>query len=265
MLVAEDLACVLLRVMVHRTMRAEESNPKKREELMSKEKNEGFANSDGVGGAARSDALESDGGEKFPNARGEKETNEMIEPSEVGLSEMQEKKLHKSLHWKVEFILLCFMLLIAIVGMAFTQASVDGAWEYWLFAVLVFAAIGTFRDFKWARQAHKPVWKSMVKQVVHWSVLLVIMKALFWMERYNAISREASSIAAILLLALTSIHAGLHFHWTFAIVGVVLAGMGVVLGVLEQSMLLSWMVILPLVFGGAILFFLKARRAAHHD
>ena len=154
------------------------------------------------------------------------------------------------------------MLLIAIVGMAVTQASVNGAWEYWLFAVFVFAGIGTFRDFKWARLTKKPIWKSMVKQVIHWSVLLVVMKALFWMEQYNAISRESASLAAILLLAMTSIHAGLHFHWTFAIVGVVLAVMAVVLGVLEQSMLLSWLVVVPLVLGGAVLFFLRARKVA---
>ena len=229
---------------------------------MSEEKNEGFANSDGVEGAARSDALESDGGEKFPNASDEKETNEMIESSEAGIGEPQDKKSCRSLHWKVEFVLLCLMLLIAIVGMAVTQASVNGAWEYWLFAVFVFAGIGTFRDFKWARLTKKPIWKSMIKQVIHWSVLLVVMKALFWMEQYNAISRESASLAAILLLAMTSIHAGLHFHWTFAIVGVVLAVMAVVLGVLEQSMLLSWLVVVPLVLGGAVLFFFRARKVA---
>ena len=72
---------------------------------MSEEKNEGFANSDGVGGAARSDALGSDGGAKFPNASDEKETNEMIESSEAGLGELQDKKPCRSLHWKVEFVL----------------------------------------------------------------------------------------------------------------------------------------------------------------
>ena len=173
-----------------------------------------------------------------------------------------QQKSGRSLHWKAEFALLCVMLLIAMIGMAVTQASVSGAWEYWMFAVLVFAGVGTFRDFRWARRTHTSFWRSTLKHLVHWSVLLLVMKALFWMERYNAISRESASIAAILLLALTSIHAGLHFHWTFAIVGVVLAVMSVVLGVLEQSMLLSWFIVLPLVFGGAFLFYLKARKLA---
>ena len=175
------------------------------------------------------------------------------------IAEVPSKK-SRALHWKLEFVLLCVMLLIAMVGMAVTQASVSGAWEYWLFAVLVFAGIGTFRDFRWARQTHTSFWKSALMQLVHWAVLLLVMKALFWMERYNAISREASSIAAILLLATTSIHAGLHFHWTFAIVGVVLAVMSVVLGVLEQSMLLSWFIVLPLVIGGMFIFYLKTRK-----
>ena len=177
------------------------------------------------------------------------------------ISEPIEPKPCRSLHWKVELILLTIMMLVALVGMAVTQASVNGAWEYWLFAVILFGGIGTLRDFKWARQAKKPVWASLIKQILHWAVLLLVMKALFWMERYNAISRESASLAAILLLSTTSIHAGVHFHWTFAIVGVVLAIMSVAVGVLEQSMLLSSMIILPLVLGGAFLIMLKLRRA----
>ena len=137
------------------------------------------------------------------------------------VGETVEAKPCRSLHWKIEFILLTLMLLVALVGMAVTQASVSGAWEYWLFAVILFGGVGTFRDFKWARQARKPVWAALAKQILHWAVLLLVMKALFWMERYNAISREAASLSAMLLLATTSIHAGVHFHWTFAIVGVV--------------------------------------------
>ena len=178
-----------------------------------------------------------------------------------GLGKPVAGKPSRSLHWKIEFILLVIMLLVAIVGMAVTQATVSGAWEYWLFAVVLFGSIGLFRDFKWSRQAHKPILASLAKQIVHWAILLLVMKALFWMERYNAISREAASLSAILLLATTSIHAGVHFHWTFAIVGVVLAVMSVVLGVLEQDMLLSWFIVLPLVAGGVFLFLLKVRKA----
>ena len=180
---------------------------------------------------------------------------------EVAKGEPVDAKPCRSLHWKIEFILLAIMMLVAMVGMAVTQASVNGAWGYWLFAVLLFGGVGTFRDFKWARQAHKPVWTSLTKQILHWVILLLVMKALFWMERYNAISREAASDCAILLLATTSIHAGIHFHWTFAIVGVVLAVMSVIVGVLEQSMLLSSLIILPLVLGGAFLIMLKLRKA----
>ena len=173
-----------------------------------------------------------------------------------------EPKPSRSLHWKLEFLLLAIMLAVALTGMAVTQASVNGAWGYWLFAVIFFAGVGMFRDFKWARRAHAPVWASLAKQILHWAILLLVMKALFWMERYNAISRESSSLCAILLLATTSIHAGVHFHWTFAIVGVVLAIMSVVVGVLEQSMLLSSLIVLPLVLGGAFLIMLKLRKSA---
>ena len=170
------------------------------------------------------------------------------------------KKSHKCLHWTIEFVLLCVMLVLALVGMGITQASVDGAWEYWLIAVLAFAGIGIYRDFVAARQFRLPIWKSIGRQLCHWLVLLLVLKTLFWMERYDAISREAASVASLLLLAVTCIQAGLHFHWTFAIVGVLLAVMSVVLGTLEQYMLMAWLIMVPLTIAGAVIYFLKAKK-----
>ena len=187
------------------------------------------------------------------SARGSSDSSEVL---------ATETKPSRSLSWKVEFCLLLVMLGTALAGMAITQASVNDAWEYWVFAVLVFGSIGIIRDLKYARQAHLSVWKAVAKQVIHWSVLLVVMKALFWMEQYSVVTREASSLAALLLLSLTCIQAGIHLHWTFAIVGVVLAIMAVVLGVLEQSTLLAWMIMLPIVIAGAAFFFLRARKLA---
>ena len=39
-----------------------------------------------------------------------------------------EPKPSRSLHWKLEFLLLAIMLAVALTGMAVTQASVNGAW-----------------------------------------------------------------------------------------------------------------------------------------
>ena len=237
---------------------------------MSTEENGDLVSPDEVGDSVSKDQVETSGEENTPESSGVTSSgvtldNEFNEQAEDGLGEPVEAKPCRSLHWKIEFILLSLMLVIALVGMAVTQASLNGAWEYWIFAVVVFAGIGTFRDVKWARESHESVWKAVCKQLIHWSVLLLVMKALFWMERYNSITREAASFAAILLLALTSIHAGIHFHWTFAIVGVVLAVISVVLGVLQQSMLLAWLIVVPLVLIGAFVFFLRAKLSANHE
>ena len=74
---------------------------------------------------------------------------------------------------------------------------------------------------------------------------------------------KAASISAILLLAVTSCEAGIHFHWSFAIVGALLAAMAITLGTLEQSMLLAWLIAVPLAIGGAVIYVVKARKSHH--
>ena len=48
-------------------------------------------------------------------------------------------------HWKIRLGVLCTMLVLALIGMGLTQASESGAWEYWLFVVVVYAGLGIWR------------------------------------------------------------------------------------------------------------------------
>ncbi len=51
--------------------------------------------------------------------------------------------------WKIRLGVLCAMLVFALAGMGFTQASESGAWEYWLFVVVIYAALGLWRKRTW--------------------------------------------------------------------------------------------------------------------
>ena len=53
--------------------------------------------------------------------------------------------------WKIRLGVLCAMLVLALAGMGLTQASETGAWEFWLFVVLVYAALGLWRSVCAAR------------------------------------------------------------------------------------------------------------------
>ena len=67
------------------------------------------------------------------------------------------EKTDSGLNWKTQFYVLCGMLLLALVGMGLTQALENGAWEYWLFVVIVYAALGLWRSIGKAKQSGQPV------------------------------------------------------------------------------------------------------------
>ena len=62
--------------------------------------------------------------------------------------------------WKIRLSVLCAMLVLALVGMGFTQASESGSWELWLFIVLVYAALSLWRSSQSARQSGQSVGKT---------------------------------------------------------------------------------------------------------
>ena len=162
--------------------------------------------------------------------------------------------------WKIQLGALCLMLALALGGMGMTQASKGGAWEYWLFVVVVYASLGLWRTVRRAKQEGNPVFESVAREVAHWAVLLGFLGVLFMLERREIIDRESASDSALMLLALSCCLAGVHFDWQMLIVGVVLTVMMVAVATLEQYAVVLWIVMILVVIGAAGFFYLKSSR-----
>jgi hypothetical protein len=162
--------------------------------------------------------------------------------------------------WKIRLGVLCGMLVLALAGMGFTQSSQEGAWEFWLFVVLVYAVLGLWRGWRHARQTGQSIRKSIARELAHWGTLLVFLAVLLLLERRQIIDRQSASYFALMLLALSCCMAGIHVDWLLLVVGVVLAIMLVVTATLEQFVVVMWLVMILVACLAAAVFYVKSKR-----
>ena len=162
-------------------------------------------------------------------------------------------------HWKLQFYVLCGMLFLALVGMGLTQAMDNGVWEYWLFVVVVYAALGFWRSVGKAKQDGRPVKPLVGRELAHWMILLAFMGVVLLLERKEIINRDSASYVAMMLLGLGCCLAGVHFDWMLTIVGFVLAVMTISLATLEQYTVVVWVIMILVVAAAAAYYFFKSK------
>jgi hypothetical protein len=145
---------------------------------------------------------------------------------------------------RVDFWLFVVMLALAIAGVAVMQIDESGGLLYWSFLVVVYAAIGMVRSGLQARRRGQPVWPMIRSQFLHWIGTLVAIKIVLLFEYSDITNRGSASDFSLLILALSCYLAGVHFNWTFLLLGGVLAVVAVGVGYLNQLSIFALM--LPL-------------------
>ena len=169
------------------------------------------------------------------------------------------EKTKSNAAWKTQFYVLCGMLVLALVGMGLTQAKTNGAWEYWLFVVVVYAALGLWRSIGKAKQAGQSVRQLVGRELGHWITLLAFLGVLLLLERREIINRDSASYVALMLLGLSCCLAGVHFDWMLLIVGVVLSVMTISLATLEQYTVMVWVIMILVVVAAGAFYFFKSK------
>lgn len=139
---------------------------------------------------------------------------------------------HASL--RVDFWLFVVMLALAVIGVAVSQIDTAGGWHYWVILVVIYAGISLVRTWRLARREGLPVWPMIRAQALHWAGTLVAIKIVLLFEATGIADRGPASDFSLLILALSCFLAGVHFNWTFMVLGGVLAVIAVALGYLDQ-------------------------------
>jgi hypothetical protein len=144
------------------------------------------------------------------------------------------------------------VLILAIVGVAYTSMSGRPLYGYWEFLALAIGlaciAIG------WRQTSDKAERRRiLVTQCLHWLAFLIAMGILLLPSVNTFLSGPATGLALMLLLALGTFVAGVHVSSDIAVLGIVLALTVPAMAWLKQSALI--LVLVGLVIGGFVVAF----------
>jgi hypothetical protein len=172
--------------------------------------------------------------------------------------------VHRS--WKIAMVVAAIMVVLAVLGVALTQAKSSAASVYWLSLTPVYGllCVGT----AWSRSLVGGAFDRtlILRQLFHWLGIGIALMLDFFILKTGQMSEQGTGWTALLLLALGCYLAGVHLEWLFVLVGVILTLALVALIKLEENAMLIFlvaslaviaMVVLMRLLGGA-----QARRKA---
>jgi hypothetical protein len=119
----------------------------------------------------------------------------------------------------VAIIALVTLAIGGIAVMDFTEAY--GFW-YWLAMIPLYAAVGIFLAWRAHRHEHSHRPLLVRRQLFHWGVAALGILVTFLMLDAGTVDRSGAGLVALLVLALATTMAGVHFEWRLAVLGLIL-------------------------------------------
>jgi hypothetical protein len=130
------------------------------------------------------------------------------------------------------------MVLLAMVGAAVTLADAAWARTYWLTLVPIFGVMCTIAAWDDTRALDRMV----VRQILHWlSVGLAIILDFNFLQGRGEQTAAATGLSSLLILALGCLLAGIHLDWLFAVVGLLLLLMVVLVSIAQEYLALVFL------------------------
>jgi hypothetical protein len=131
------------------------------------------------------------------------------------------------------------MALLALVGTGVTLADAAWARTYWLALVPVYGVLCVYAAWRRTGQFTGTV----LRQAMHWlSVAAAIALDFAYLRRGAEPPGAAAGLSSLLILALGSLLAGIHLDWLFAVVGLLLLAIFLIVGLAHQYVTLAFLV-----------------------
>lgn len=127
------------------------------------------------------------------------------------------------------------MVLLALTGVGLASASPRTGRIYWISMIPTFGLLCVATAYLTARKGQFGL-SQVYRQALHWLGITVAVSIDFAVLRSGAESDQGAGMVALLLLAVGCFTAGVHFHWLFMLVGVLLAVTLCVIAVAEEYM-----------------------------
>jgi hypothetical protein len=150
------------------------------------------------------------------------------------------------------------VLLLAVIGVAYTSVSQQPLFGYWEFLGLAIGVSCVVIGWRKTddRQARVEIART---QVLHWAAFLVAMNILLLPRVNTFLNGPATGLALLLLLALGTFVAGIHISRDIAVLGLAMAVAVPALAWFKQTALV---LVLAAIVIGVLGFTLWSRRSA---
>jgi hypothetical protein len=141
------------------------------------------------------------------------------------------------------------MALLALVGTAVTLANASWARTYWLILVPVYGALCVYEA--WRRTGE--FGSTVIRQVLHWlSVAAAMILDFAYVHGTGEPTSAATGLSSLLILALGCVLAGIHLEWLFALVGLLLALILIVVSLAKQYLTVVFLLAGLAALGSAV-------------
>ncbi len=149
---------------------------------------------------------------------------------------------HAHRSWLVSSVVAAIMVMLALLGVGLTTASSSAAPTYWISLVPFFGLLCVGVAWNRARNTGKTGWNMVWRQIFHWLGIGVALGVDFYIRQNGQESGVGAGLNAMLLLAVGCYLAGVHLDWLFAIVGILLSIVLVILTKADQYLWLIFVV-----------------------
>lgn len=142
------------------------------------------------------------------------------------MDEAEKSPAHHNKNWLgASEVMLIAIFIIAGGGVAITDMSPDKGYWFWLGLVPLLALTSLYRSWLGTKTSKRAegIFRTLRVQIFHWLGLLGALEVVFLLYTYtNRIDAAQSGLVSLLVVALATFLAGIHFHWHFAVLGVML-------------------------------------------
>jgi hypothetical protein len=130
------------------------------------------------------------------------------------------------------------MAVLALIGTAVTIADVAWARGYWLALVPVYGVLCVVAAWYHTGQLAG----SVMRQVLHWLSVAAVIVLDFALLRRGEETATGAGLSSLLILALGCLLAGIHLEWLFALVGLLLLAIFIIVSIAHQYVTLAFLV-----------------------
>ena len=182
------------------------------------------------------------------------------------MSESEKSADHPKKEWigASEYMLIVIFI-ISGGGVAITDMSPSWGYWFWFGLVPLLAVTSLYRSWVGVENKREAgVFWTLRVQILHWLGLLGALDIVFLLYTYtNRIDAAQAGLVSLLVVSLATFLAGIHFHWHFAVLGVMLAFSTLAMAWIEAFV---W-VLIPLVAiaVAVVLFFTHRFKDKTHE